>query len=124
MFSAIFLYKVMITSNWVLASFFIRSRCLKIDSTRTLNLRKIEEFREMSYIIWSRKCKKCKGQFYLEDAEDGHYLTCIQCGYSEKIIDQELVALMKAIQPTKTQEIQKRSEKSSPSIAFSVTKRG
>jgi hypothetical protein len=61
----------------------------------------------MPYIVWSRSCKKCKGQFYLEEAEDGHYVTCIQCGFSEKIIDPELVALYKAIQPSKKQELSK-----------------
>jgi hypothetical protein len=59
----------------------------------------------MSYIVWSRSCKKCKGQFYLEENEDGHYQTCIQCGYTEKIVDQELIALIKAIQPTKIKEL-------------------
>jgi DNA-directed RNA polymerase subunit M/transcription elongation factor TFIIS len=52
----------------------------------------------MSYIVWSRKCKKCKGQFYLEENEDGTYLVCIQCGYSERIVDEELVALLSAVQ--------------------------
>jgi hypothetical protein len=65
----------------------------------------------MSYIIWSRNCKKCKGQFYLEDCEDGHYLTCIQCGYTEKIIDEELVSLMQAIQPTGKKELHRVSYK-------------
>ena len=37
----------------------------------------------MSYIVWSQRCTKCKGQFYLEENEDGKYLTCIQCGHSE-----------------------------------------
>jgi hypothetical protein len=61
----------------------------------------------MSYIVWSRSCKKCKGQFYLEEVEDGHYITCIQCGYSEKIVDLELIALYKAIQPSKKKELSK-----------------
>ncbi len=47
----------------------------------------------MSYIVWSRKCKKCQGQFYMEEFEDGAYLTCIQCGYSEKIGDTESAAV-------------------------------
>jgi len=59
----------------------------------------------MPYIIWSRKCRKCKGQFYLEESEDGNYLTCIQCGYSEKIVDPELIALLSAIQPTRKKGI-------------------
>jgi hypothetical protein len=53
----------------------------------------------MSYIVWSRKCKKCKGQFYFEENEDGAYLVCIQCGYTERIVDQELIALLSSIQP-------------------------
>jgi hypothetical protein len=57
--------------------------------------------KRMSYIIWSRSCKKCKGQFYLEESEDGPYLTCIQCGYSEKIVDPDALALLKSIQPAK-----------------------
>jgi DNA-directed RNA polymerase subunit M/transcription elongation factor TFIIS len=61
----------------------------------------------MSYIVWCRSCRKCKGQFYLEESEDGNYLTCIQCGYSEKIVDQEMVTLMKAIQPVKKKELLK-----------------
>jgi hypothetical protein len=65
----------------------------------------------MSYIIWSRRCKKCKGQFYLEDSDDGHYLTCIQCGYSEKIVEDELVSLVKAIQPTNKRELERVSQK-------------
>jgi DNA-directed RNA polymerase subunit RPC12/RpoP len=42
----------------------------------------------MPYIVWSHKCRKCKGQFYLEENEDGAYLVCIQCGHSEKIKEQ------------------------------------
>jgi DNA-directed RNA polymerase subunit M/transcription elongation factor TFIIS len=59
----------------------------------------------MSYIIWSRKCRKCKGQFYLEDSEDGHYLVCIQCGHSEKVVDEELVTLLGAIHSTKKKDL-------------------
>jgi hypothetical protein len=44
----------------------------------------------MSYIVWSRKCGKCGGQFYLEENEDGQCLTCIQCGRSEGVINHEL----------------------------------
>jgi hypothetical protein len=47
----------------------------------------------MSYIVWSRKCGKCGGQFYLEENEDGKYLTCIQCGRSEEIAGQKMTAL-------------------------------
>ena len=54
----------------------------------------------MSYIVWSRRCRKCKGQFYLEESEDGYYLTCIQCGHNEKIVDQEMITLLSAIHPT------------------------
>jgi hypothetical protein len=61
----------------------------------------------MSYIVWSRKCRKCKGQFYLEENEDGHYLVCIQCGFSEKVVDEELVSLLSAIHPTQKQEVAK-----------------
>jgi hypothetical protein len=59
----------------------------------------------MPYIVWSRRCRKCKGQFYLEESEDGKYLTCIQCGHSEKIVDQELVTLISAIQPAVKREV-------------------
>ncbi len=52
----------------------------------------------MSYIVWSRKCRKCKGQFFLEENEDGYELVCIQCGFSEKVVDTELVTLLNAIQ--------------------------
>ena len=55
----------------------------------------------MSYIVWTRKCRKCKGQFYMEENEDGHYLVCIQCGHSERVVDEELVALLGAINGTK-----------------------
>lgn len=58
----------------------------------------------MSYIVWSRRCRKCKGQFYLEESEDGAYLVCIQCGHSEKVVDEELVQLLSAIQPAKKRE--------------------
>jgi hypothetical protein len=61
----------------------------------------------MPYIVWSRSCKKCKGQFYLEEFEDGFYITCIQCGYGEKIVDRELIALYQAIQPNKKKELSK-----------------
>jgi Fe2+ or Zn2+ uptake regulation protein len=54
----------------------------------------------MSYIVWSHRCRKCKGQFYLEENEDGAYLVCIQCGYTEKVVDSELVTLLSAVQPT------------------------
>jgi DNA-directed RNA polymerase subunit M/transcription elongation factor TFIIS len=53
----------------------------------------------MPYIVWSQRCKKCKGQFYLEEAEDGKYLTCIQCGHSERIVNQEVANFITAIQP-------------------------
>jgi len=56
----------------------------------------------MSYIIWSRRCKKCKGQFYLEENEDGASLTCIQCGNSESV-DKETVKLLSTIQSSKKQ---------------------
>lgn len=59
----------------------------------------------MSYIVWSRKCKKCKGQFYFEDNEDGAYLVCIQCGYSEKITAEELSTLHAAIQPVEKKQL-------------------
>jgi DNA-directed RNA polymerase subunit M/transcription elongation factor TFIIS len=51
----------------------------------------------MSYIVWSRKCRKCKGQFFLEENEDGYELVCIQCGFSEKVVDEELATLLSAI---------------------------
>ncbi len=54
----------------------------------------------MSYIVWSRKCRKCKGQFYLEENEDGAYLVCIQCGYTEKVADPDLATILSATQPT------------------------
>jgi DNA-directed RNA polymerase subunit M/transcription elongation factor TFIIS len=59
----------------------------------------------MPYIIWSRRCRKCKGQFYLEENEDGNYLVCIQCGYTEKIVDRELVTLLSAIETTKKKDL-------------------
>jgi len=59
----------------------------------------------MSYIVWSRKCKKCKGQFYFEDGEDGALLVCIQCGYTEQIVDHELVALHSAILPSDKKQL-------------------
>ncbi len=59
----------------------------------------------MSYIVWSRKCKKCKGQFYFEDNEDGAQLVCIQCGYTERIADEELNALLSAIQPVEKKQL-------------------
>jgi hypothetical protein len=93
--------------NWVLALFLAVAGCRIIDETKAKYADSKTRNFEMSYIIWSRSCKKCKGQFYLEDSEDGHYLTCIQCGYSEKIVDEELVTLMKAIQPPNKKESQK-----------------
>jgi DNA-directed RNA polymerase subunit M/transcription elongation factor TFIIS len=59
----------------------------------------------MPYIVWSRKCRKCKGQFYLEETEDGSYLTCIQCGHSEKVADEELAALLNVIYPAKKKDL-------------------
>ncbi len=53
----------------------------------------------MSYIVWSRKCKKCNGQFYFEENEDGAALVCIQCGFTEHIADQERAAVVTAMQP-------------------------
>lgn len=58
----------------------------------------------MPYIVWSRRCKKCKGQFYLEQTEDGTYLVCIQCGHSEVIVDQDLITLLSAIQTSHKKE--------------------
>lgn len=57
-----------------------------------------EKEKAMSYIVWSRKCPKCKGQFYLEESEEGAYLVCIQCGCNEKIVDSELVSLLSSMQ--------------------------
>ncbi len=34
----------------------------------------------------------------MEENEDGTYLVCIQCGYTEKIVDEELATLLSAIQ--------------------------
>ncbi|HSW58862.1 MAG TPA: hypothetical protein VLH15_10690, partial [Dehalococcoidales bacterium] len=51
----------------------------------------------MSYIVWSRRCRKCKGQLFLDECEDGYELVCIQCGHSEIIVDSELVKLLSAI---------------------------
>jgi hypothetical protein len=62
---------------------------------------------EMSYIVWSRKCRKCKGQFFLDEDEDGYELVCIQCGHSERVVDDELVKLLSAIHPTHHKEISK-----------------
>ena len=59
----------------------------------------------MSFIIWSRKCRKCKGQFYLEECEDGSYLVCIQCGNNELVKNEELAVLLSAIQPSKKTEL-------------------
>jgi DNA-directed RNA polymerase subunit M/transcription elongation factor TFIIS len=50
----------------------------------------------MSNIVWSRKCKKCSGQFYFEETEDGAALVCIQCGYTEHIADQERATVVAA----------------------------
>jgi DNA-directed RNA polymerase subunit M/transcription elongation factor TFIIS len=61
----------------------------------------------MPYIIWSRRCKKCKGQLYYEEAEDGKYLTCIQCGYSEKICDEDLAQILEVISPTRKKSLSK-----------------
>jgi hypothetical protein len=58
----------------------------------------------MPFIVWSRRCKKCKGQYFLEQTEDGAYLVCIQCGYSEFIIDEDLVTLLSAIQTSRKKE--------------------
>jgi DNA-directed RNA polymerase subunit M/transcription elongation factor TFIIS len=58
----------------------------------------------MSYIVWSRSCRKCKGQFYLEESEDGAFLVCIQCGYTEKIVDSELTTILSAIQPARKKD--------------------
>jgi|WetSurMetagenome_2_1015567.scaffolds.fasta_scaffold1119617_1 DNA-directed RNA polymerase subunit M/transcription elongation factor TFIIS len=59
----------------------------------------------MSYIVWSRKCKKCKGQFYFEENEDGAALVCIQCGYTEHIADHEREAVVSAIQPANKKQL-------------------
>jgi hypothetical protein len=61
----------------------------------------------MSYIVWSHRCRKCKGQFYLEQSEDGNFLVCIQCGYSEKVGDSELAALLAAIHPASKKNLTK-----------------
>ena len=65
------------------------------------------EVKAMSFIVWSRKCRKCKGQFYLEESEYGTYLVCIQCGYNELIKDEELAVLLSAIQPSAKHELTK-----------------
>jgi hypothetical protein len=45
----------------------------------------LPEEKAMPNFVWNRKCKKCRGQCYLEKTEDGEYLVCIQCGRTEKI---------------------------------------
>jgi DNA-directed RNA polymerase subunit M/transcription elongation factor TFIIS len=59
----------------------------------------------MSNIVWSRKCKKCSGQFYYEENEDGAALVCIQCGYTEHIADQERAAIIQAKQPASKKQL-------------------
>jgi DNA-directed RNA polymerase subunit RPC12/RpoP len=56
----------------------------------------------MSYIVWSHRCRKCKGQFYLEENEDGKYLTCIQCGHSEVFVEPAPGQELSEDQPTPT----------------------
>jgi hypothetical protein len=46
----------------------------------------------MPKFVWNRKCKKCQGQCYVEKNEDGEYLTCIQCGCTEKLEERKPVA--------------------------------
>jgi hypothetical protein len=58
----------------------------------------------MSYIVWSHRCRKCKGQFYLEENEDGAFLVCIQCGYTERVVDQKLTTLISEVQPARKKE--------------------
>jgi hypothetical protein len=62
---------------------------------------------EMSYVVWSRKCRKCNGQFFLDQDEDGYELVCIQCGFSERVVDDELIKLLSAIHPTPKKAISK-----------------
>jgi Zn ribbon nucleic-acid-binding protein len=88
-----------------------RLSCFRLDVIyqQQANIRQesVRGVKAMSYIVWSRKCRKCKGQFYLEDNEDGHYLVCIQCGFSEKVVDKELVTLLGAIQTTRKKDLSK-----------------
>jgi hypothetical protein len=55
----------------------------------------------MSFIVWSRKCGKCGGQFYLEENEDGKCLTCIQCGRSEDVVTRELTDFSKEVKSSR-----------------------
>ncbi|MBN1190676.1 MAG: hypothetical protein JXA46_13060 [Dehalococcoidales bacterium] len=59
----------------------------------------------MSYIVWSKKCKKCKGQFYFEENEDGASLVCIQCGFTEHITEKELSDLVSATMPENKKQL-------------------
>ena len=59
----------------------------------------------MTYFIWSHRCRKCKGQFYLEETVDGACLTCIQCGHSEYVTDETKKIMLEAIQPVKKREL-------------------
>jgi hypothetical protein len=45
----------------------------------------------MLKFVWNRNCKKCHGQCYLEKAEDGEYLVCIQCGCTENVTERKPV---------------------------------
>jgi hypothetical protein len=56
----------------------------------------VDEEKGMIKIVWNRKCKKCKGQMYLDNSEDEDYLVCLQCGHYEKIGDPEMASSLAA----------------------------
>jgi hypothetical protein len=63
----------------------------------------------MPYIIWNRSCKRCHGQLTIEEAEEGVYLTCIQCAHSERVEEGEIPQLYLNPRPTHKKALVKTS---------------
>lgn len=62
----------------------------------------------MPYKVLGKGCKKCKGDLYLEQDEDGYYMVCIQCS----AVDAEMTRLLqKHLATRKTRNSQKTAEK-------------
>ena len=60
----------------------------------------------MFCIIWSKGCKRCRGDLSLERDEDGFYVACIQCS----AVDIELtkVAQLRTATPAKSKSEERK----------------
>ena len=54
-------------------------------------------------MFWFKKCPRCSGDLYEEKDQYGHFITCMQCGFSkdaeERLADSSDISLEPAAAP-------------------------